>query len=258
MASSETKYPLSCSRLAVGYNGGAVLDNINIELRRGSMAVLVGTNGSGKSTLLRTLAGIQKPLAGSVFFSGLDISGLSIGELADLRAVVSTVRQGGGAMTVEETVGVGRLRRTGCFGRMADTDKEIVSQSLAAVNMTHMASRRLATLSDGEKQKVMIARALAQNTPLIILDEPTAFLDVAARIEVLDLLRHLADDGKTILLSTHDIAPTLERSDTVVAVNPSAKSVTYGSLRDMIDSGALEASFAAKNIHFNPTLLDFR
>lgn len=249
---------LSCHSLSVGYEGKAVLSDINFSLHSGNMAALVGPNGSGKSTLLRTLAALQPIVSGVVKYSDCDVSALSPRRLANLRALVSTSKQGGGALTVREAVAVGRARMIGCFGRMKDNDISIVDDAICSVGMSALAERRLGTLSDGERQKVMIARAIAQDTPLILLDEPTAFLDVAARLEILDLLREIANKGKAILLSTHDIAPTLERSDTIVVVDPEQHTAYAGDRDEIIATGALNVAFAAKNIRFNPDILDFR
>lgn len=249
---------LKCNGLTVGYDGKPVLTDIDFGLGRGVLAVLIGANGSGKSTLLRTLAGLQAPLTGNILVCGNDIGRVSRRQLSRLRAIVSTSRTGGGALTVEETVAVGRNESISLFGGMSATDKEAVTKAMEDVGVSTFAHRHLATLSDGERQKVMIARALAQDTPLIFLDEPTAFLDVAARIETMDLLRRLTISGKTIILSTHDIAPAVTRADYLIVADKSSKKVTVGRRDEMIASGALDAAFDGSGVKFDASLLDYR
>ena len=249
---------LKCNNLTVGYDGKPVLTDIDFELTRGTLAVLIGANGSGKSTLLRTLAGLKAPIAGNIMLCGSDIDNVSRRQLSRLRAIVSTSRTGGGALTVEETVAVGRNESISLFGGMSANDKEVVAKVMEDVGISSFAHRYLATLSDGERQKVMIARALAQDTPLIFLDEPTAFLDVAARIETMDLLRRLAMSGKSIVLSTHDIAPAVSRADYIIVADKSRKKVIVGNRDDMIASGALDAAFDGSAVKFDASLLDYR
>lgn len=244
---------LSTDRLSVGYEGRTVLRDVNLRLAKGSFTALIGANGSGKSTLLRTLAGGQAPLGGEVLIGSCSVAAMDRRQLASARALVNTARNGGGAMTVEEAVGVSRYVHTGIFGRLSSADREAVDKALEAVGIAHFRGRYLGRLSDGEKQKVMIARALAQATPLVILDEPTAFLDVQARIEVLDLLTDLCRAGKTVLLSTHDIAPTLARADNVVVVaDGSAQQVA---ISDAMAGEVLNKTFP--KLKYNAAKLDF-
>ena len=180
---------LKTENLGVGYGRRTILHNINLEVAPGSLTALIGANGSGKSTLLRTLSGAQAPTAGTVSIGGTALCGLGKQKLARRLAMVFTDRTGAGALTVRETVEIGRHPYTGPFGRLGPKDKEAVAEALASVGMETYADRLLGTLSDGERQKVMLARALAQDTPLINLDEPTAILDDAGRLEINRLLR---------------------------------------------------------------------
>lgn len=209
---------VSTSGLTVGYRHGqtvtAVLSRLDLALTPGRMTVLLGANGRGKSTILRTLSGVQKPLSGDVLVEGRPIGGLRPEELARKISIVYTDRTLAGAMTVAELVALGRQPHTGFFGRLDAEDREVVRESMEAVGVGRLSDRYVATLSDGERQKTMIARALAQDSPTIILDEPTAFLDVAARLETFDLLASLAHDRrKAILLSTHDVTEALASAD---------------------------------------------
>lgn len=253
---ADTRQPTVRTRaLSAGYHGRTVLDGIDLALPRATLAVLIGANGSGKSTLLRTLAGAQPPLRGTVEICGDDIRALSRRSLAQRLAVVFTDRSGGGALTVRECAEMGRHPYTGLLGRLAESDRHIVDSALRSVGMLDKADRYLGTLSDGERQKTMIARALAQQTPFIILDEPTAFLDVAGRIDILRLLRTLADSGHTILLSSHDTAQAIAASDTLLAISDST--LHWGQKADIIASGVLDATFRTSGLRFDPVRGDF-
>ncbi len=238
--------------LKIGYPGkdAAVAGPLDLRLEQGVITVLLGANGCGKSTLLRTVSGSQRPLSGSISIGGKPLSRMSLAEKAGTVSLVCTDRTMSGGLTVEQTVALGRQPHTGFLGRLSAHDREVVDRAMSTMGITHMRRRYTATLSDGERQKAMIARALAQETPLILLDEPTTFLDVAARLDVMALLKHLADEGKTILLSTHDIAEAL-------AVAPQAwlmanGTVTCGSVDALVASGAFNHLFNNPNIKFNP------
>lgn len=205
---------LSLNNLTLGYKGrGDVFRGINAELRPGELVALLGANGSGKSTLLKALSGNLRPDGGSIEIAGKSLSKLSAMELARLVSIVTTEKAAVGGLTVEEVVSMGRYPHTGSLGRHNSTDRQIIAEAIDAVGLTPLSKRLMATLSDGERQKAMIARALAQQTMVMLLDEPTAFLDAASRIETLSLLRKLAIEGsKAVLLSTHDIAPAMSLS----------------------------------------------
>ena len=249
---------LECINLTVGYNDRTVLSDISFKLEPGKLAVLIGANGSGKSTLMRTLAGLKGCLNGNVEIGGEDISRLSERNLSRLRAMVNTARNGGGALTVSEAVGVGRNLSLSLFGGMSGDDLAAVADAMEAVGISMFANRYLATLSDGERQKVMIARALAQNTPLIFLDEPTAFLDVASRIDTIKLLRNLSRKGRTILMSTHDIAPAMAMADFVIAVVKDEQKVYADDKERIIASGVLNKVFSGSGLNFDKSILDYR
>lgn len=249
---------LGCEALTVGYRDRTVLSDISFTLPEGTFTVLIGANGSGKSTLLRTLAGQQPAIGGTVRICGCPTDSYNRRALARVRAIVDTARHGGGGLTVEETVAVGRYAFTGWTGMLSAEDKSIVAAALDGVGMAGFAGRYLAALSDGERQKVMIARALAQETPLLILDEPTAFLDVAARLEIMKMLRRLAAGGKTVILSTHDIAPAVAQADMILAVDPAAHTAVLDGKDSMIRGGLLDRTFAKAGLHFDAAVMDFR
>ena len=191
--------------LAIGY-AKPLISNINLTLPKRSMTCLVGANGTGKTTFLRTLAGLQRPLSGVVEVDGKAISTLSSTQISRLVSVVLTDKVADSLITVNELVAMGRMPYTGFLGRLSDDDQKIVADSIARLGIDNISDCRLQEISDGQRQRAFIARALAQQTPIIILDEPTAFLDFRSRAEVMELLQHLAhDDGKSVLLSTHEL-----------------------------------------------------
>lgn len=249
---------LRTENLSIGYDGHALLEDINVGIPAGAFAVLLGPNGAGKSTFLRTIAGVAHPIAGSIFIGDQQIGELGPRNLARRLAMVFTDRNGGGMLTVREAVEIGRHPYTGLWGRLSGSDHRKVDEAISAVGMTDKADRYIGTLSDGERQKTMIAKALAQDTPLIVLDEPTAFLDVAGRVEVLRLLSELSREGKTILLSTHDIAPAMEQATHVLAIDPAARTMISGSKTEMLATRAIDKPFAAYNMIFDSNINDYR
>ena len=212
---------ITLSHLSVGYKiGHAVVSDINLALQSGKLASLIGANGVGKSTLLKTLTGFLPKLEGSLLLDGKDISEFSQRALARQTSIVLTQKPDVQNLTVEEIVGLGRSPYTGFFGKLHANDQQIVDESITAVGIEKLKNRMIQTLSDGERQKVMIAKALAQQTPVIFLDEPTAFLDFSSKVETFQLLQRMAHEmGKLVLLSTHDLELAVRFSDTLLQVN---------------------------------------
>ena len=210
---------ITTNRLTVGYRGHRVVEDISLSLPCGRLVCLLGPNGAGKSTLLRTLCGFQPPIAGTVTISGNDITTMSAAEVAHLVSVVLTDRPLTPSLTAAEMVGMGRAPYTGFWGRLSDDDRRLVSEAMQTVGIAPLATRRMGQLSDGELQKVMIAKALAQHTPVIVLDEPTAFLDYPSKVAVMKTLARLAhDEGKTILMSTHDLELAAQLGDELMKI----------------------------------------
>ena len=214
------KKMITLKNLVVGYPDGRHTRQLNHaaneEAHDGMLTCLIGANGAGKSTLLRTIAGFQLPLEGTVLLGGDDVRALSPRQRAERMAVVLTDRPDVMCTTVWEMVATGRAPFTGFWGRLSGKDRNIVTRSLRLVGIEWMADRTVASLSDGERQKVMIAKALAQQTPVILLDEPTAFLDYPSRVEVMQLLLNIAhEEHKTVLLSTHDLDLALQTADRI-------------------------------------------
>ena len=256
------KAMLSTIDLAVGYRNGKrvteVLTHLDVSLYAGELVCLLGANGIGKSTLLRTISGVQPALRGTIEINGRDLTDYSSKELSKLIGIVYTDRTLAGALTVEELVSLGRQPYTGFFGRLDADDRQVVADAIESVGMSHKTHDYVATLSDGERQKAMIARALAQETPIIILDEPTAFLDVASRIETMQLLRQLAQSQqKAVLLSTHDVGLSLPLTDRLWLVTADS-TVVEGTTSQFISDGALNNLFPGRSIAFDSSVMDFR
>lgn len=210
---------ITTNRLTVGYRGHRVVEDISLSLPCGRLVCLLGPNGAGKSTLLRTLCGFQPPIAGTVTISGSDITTMSAAEVARLVSVVLTDRPLTPSLTAAEMVGMGRAPYTGFWGRLSDDDRRLVSEAMQTVGIAPLATRRMGRLSDGERQKVMIAKAMAQHTPVIVLDEPTAFLDYPSKVAVMKTLARLAhDEGKTILMSTHNLELAAQLGDELMEI----------------------------------------
>ncbi len=204
---------LSICDATIGYRDGKsvvpVVTAINATLCAGEVVALIGMNGAGKSTLLRTLSAFQPPLSGTVEFAKGDIARLSSAELAKCVSVVLT-ENNFATLTVSELVSLGRTPYTGFLGRLTAGDKAVVLAAMERMGVSHLAGRVVTTLSDGERQKCLIAKSIAQQTPLMLLDEPTAFLDFRSKVQLFRTLRALAaEDGKAVVVSTHDIEMAL-------------------------------------------------
>ena len=267
--------------LSIGYQTKhsvkTVAAGINGAIRSGELTCLLGANGVGKSTLLRTLAAFQPAISGEILISRKDeggtrkeISSLSDKELSKLVGVVLTEKPDVRNMSVRELVSLGRSPYTGFWGTYTDEDLRIVDESIEMVGIKDLTRRPVHTLSDGERQKVMIAKALAQQTPVIFLDEPTAFLDYPSKVEVLQLLRRISREAeKTIFLSTHDVELALQLADTIWLMrrqesgDRSQKTgvegpVTIGSPEELAASGDLGRFIERQNIVFDKETLTIR
>lgn len=234
---------ISLSQLSVGYTlSHPVISDINLELRSGQLACLIGENGIGKSTLLKTLTGFLPKLKGSLLLGNRDIKSFSQRELARQVSIVLTQKPDVQNLTIEEIIGLGRSPYTGFFGRLRAEDRKVVDDAIATMGIEKLRGRMIQTLSDGERQKVMIAKALAQETPIILLDEPTAFLDFPSKAETFQSLQRMAHErDKLILLSTHDLELAVRFADSLLEVKSGrlqAVSATEvkASIRAIIDS----------------------
>ena len=244
---------LHTANLSVGYKDRTVLSSLNLNLNKGQLTCLLGPNGSGKSTLIRTLAGIQKPLLGMVTLQEKSLREVSPKTLAKQLSLVLTDRVTPGNLTVYGLVSLGRFPYTTWMGSLTGEDKDVIQWALEITGTMQFANRHIGELSDGEKQKVMIARALAQQTDLIILDEPTAHLDSPNRIEIFHLLRELVSSGhRAILISTHDIDTAIANADKLWLV--ANQSISQGAPEDLVLDGRLEKAFTKEGLSFNYSL----
>lgn len=211
MSICYTKKILKTISLNIGYKPSrrkevSVLKNINLNLYPGELVCLIGSNGAGKSSLIKTILGIHKPLSGKIYLYNKDTTQLSISELSRFCSIVFSSNGNAGHMNVLDLVSMGRYPHTGWFGKLKQEDKNLIDKALEITGISELALRKLDELSDGEKQRAYIARAIAQDTPLLLLDEPTAHIDYPGRILILDLLLRLCrDESKTILFSSHEL-----------------------------------------------------
>lgn len=244
--------------LSIGYRTGKqenqIHEHLHFSLYAGELTCLLGANGTGKSTLLRTLSATQPPLGGELLLMNRPLSNYTEKERSRMIGVVLTDKTFTGGLTVYELVALGRQPHTGFFGRLQKEDKRIIEEALEQTGIAHKARHYTAELSDGERQKAMIAKALVQECPLILLDEPTAFLDVVSRIEIMTLLRRLAvEQQKGILLSTHDIEQAILLSDRLWILSRE-KGLQCGVTEDLILSHTMDSLFPEhKNIRFDIT-----
>ena len=241
--------------LSIGYHSKndtkLVASHITTTIYSGELTCLLGANGVGKSTLLRTLSAFQPRISGEIALLSRDIQYYSDKELSTIVGVVLTDKCEIRNMTVRELIGMGRSPYTGFWGRLGKEDKQIVEESISLVRIENLASRMVHTLSDGERQKVMIAKALAQETPVIFLDEPTAFLDFPSKVEIMQLLHSLTrSTNKTIFLSTHDLELALQIADKIWLMDRE-KGISTGTPEDLALSGYLSGFFARKGIIFD-------
>ncbi len=248
--------------LAVGYRTRrqrrAVLERVNLSVSAGELVCLLGPNGIGKSTLLRTLARMQPALWGRVELDGIDLRSIDQLALARRLGVVLTERVFVEALPVRRVVELGRYPYSNWFGRLTEADRRVVDWAIDAVGARHLAERDFSQLSDGERQRVMIARALAQEPVLLVLDEPTAFLDVPSRVELIGLLRQLTREAKlAVVISTHDLELALRTADRVWLVMPGGELMT-GAPEDVVLAGGIAQAFEGRHIRFHPEVRSFR
>ncbi len=244
--------------LSIGYltkgNQKVVATGLSVAINRGELTCLLGRNGIGKSTLLRTLSAFQPKLGGEILIDGKSLDTYTDKQLSRQIGIVLTEKPDVQNMTVDELVGLGRSPYTGFWGTLDDNDRQIVNESIRLVGIESLQGRMIHTLSDGERQKVMIAKALAQQTPIIFLDEPTAFLDFPSKVEMMQLLHRLAaNEQKTIFLSTHDVELSLQLADCIWLMEPDHLSV--GTPRQLADAGALDRFITHDGIVFDKDTL---
>ena len=248
--------------LSIGYpdkhNTKRVAEHLNASIHSGELTCLLGTNGVGKSTLLRTLSAFHPPLGGTIDLLDRPLSTYDDRQLATVIGVVLTEKSDIRNMTVEELVGLGRSPYTGFWGTLKEGDRKIVHEAIARVRIEPLTQRMVHTLSDGERQKVMIAKALAQETPIIFLDEPTAFLDFPSKVEVMQLLHNLTHTlQKTVFMSTHDLELALQIADKIWLMDRT-NGIAIGTPEDLSLEGKLSSFFSRKGITYDTETGFFR
>ena len=246
---------LTVQDLTIGYSRrgatAVVQSNLNLQLRAGELVCLIGPNGSGKSTLLRTLSGLQKQLSGKIKIDGSEISKLKQREKALLISLVLTDRIDIENATVYSVVSLGRHPHNDWWGSISAEDDLTILEAIEMVHLGHKIHHPINELSDGERQRVMIAKALAQDTPIIMLDEPTAHLDLPNRVEIMLLLHRLAHKtAKAILLSTHELDLALQAADQIWLIS-SDRGVECAVPEDMVFNGSFNRAFESKSYFFN-------
>lgn len=247
---------LTVNSLEIGYTTGkrkkVLLPPLNACAREGELIAIIGRNGIGKSTLLRTLAGLQQNLGGDISYFGKKISDYSRSDLALKVGYISTEPVRVANMSVYDLVSIGRFPYTNWIGKIDAADHRIIMNSLEMTSMTSLRHKYFSELSDGERQKAMIARILAQDTSLMIMDEPTAFLDIGSKYEILHLMHQLTrKSGKTIIFSTHDLQSAVSQSDKIWLILEDK--LKEGAPEDLMIEGAFDHLFESSHIRFNST-----
>jgi len=245
---------LKTENLSVGYDNYVVVEGINLEIKNREILCIIGPNGAGKSTLLKTIATYLKPKRGIVYLNGRNIHRLSPREIAREMSVVLTERVNPGNLTGYDIVAIGRHPYTDIFGRLSKRDKEIIEYAAASVNATHLLSKNFFEMSDGERQKIMIARALAQEPRVLILDEPTSFLDAKHKIELTILLRKLATENNlAIVVTLHDIELALRIADKIALIK-NGRIIAYGYPEDVMKREVVNNLYDLESANYSEVL----
>jgi iron complex transport system ATP-binding protein len=250
----KNKIILQASKISIGYTSKkvqhSIASNIDLSLEKGKLIALIGANGIGKSTLLRTLTGIQKPLSGTVSLNEKNIHNLDSLTLAQNLSVVLTEKLPPSNLTVWELIALGRQPYTNWIGKLSDNDIAKINEAIALTQIGHLTQKRHYEISDGQLQIVLIARALAQDTPLIILDEPTTHLDLLHKVVLFKLLKKLTQEtGKCILFSTHDIDMAIQLSNEMIIMTP--ENTVQDQPCNLIMKGSFNTLFKDEHIVFD-------
>ena len=241
---------ISLDRFSIGHQKGeALLDSIELSVNPGEMVALIGRNGTGKSTLLKSMIGLLAPLGGECLLEGRPFGEYSLPERARRVSFVSSQLTQLPSLTVGELVGLGRMPHTGWMGRLTSEDRNLIEQALSEVQMSAFIDRKLDCLSDGERQRAMIARAFAQDTPLMVLDEPTAFLDIPNTYDLIALLSRFRDGGRSIVYSTHDLETAMQCADKMWVIHEGR--ILEGAPEDLGMSGLFNDLFSSSGIRFD-------
>ena len=243
---------LLLQELTSGYAGdnGLVVNPVSLKLAKGDFVCVVGRNGAGKSTLMRTISGLQAALSGDSLLDGQSVATMTAQERAQAISVVTTDRVSSPGLLARDVIELGRQPYTNWRGKLTRSDQSIVSEATRQAGAESLITRPFDSLSDGERQRVMIARALAQTSKIMVLDEITAFLDLPGRVEVMVLLRrHAEQTGKVVLLSSHDLELSLELAGQLWIVHDGE--LVFGNPGALVDQGAVESAFDNKDVKFD-------
>ena len=245
---------LSTSNLSIGYTTKketiVIADNLNLNLQEGKLIALIGANGIGKSTLLRTLTGIQKPISGSVILNTKNLNDLDSWTIAQQLSVVLTEKLPPSNLSVFELIALGRQPYTNWIGKLTEIDILKINEAIELTQIAHLSDKKHYEISDGQLQNVLVARALAQDTALIILDEPTTHLDLVHKVSLFKLLKKLTKEtNKCILFSTHDIDLAIQLSDEMIIMTP--ENVVQDEPCNLISKGIFDTLFVDENIKFD-------
>lgn len=235
--------------LEIGFSGKTLLPPINTSASAGELIAVIGRNGIGKSTLLRTILGLQSPVAGRITVNGMEFSTYERLELAKIFGYISTELVNVSNMRVYDLVELGRFPHTNWLGLLSREDHSAVDEALSRTGMLSFSERYISELSDGERQKVMISRILAQNTDIMLMDEPTAFLDITGKFDIIKLMHDLTREGRTIIFSTHDFNVALTQADKIWLLLHDR--LVEGAPEDLMISGAFDHLFESDIIGFN-------
>ncbi|MGB0984939.1 MAG: ABC transporter ATP-binding protein [Saprospiraceae bacterium] len=248
---------LRVERLNIGYQSGLLKETVDFEIQSGFTA-LIGRNGTGKTTFLKTISGHLKPLTGICKLDGVDIYSLSTQQLATKISIVNTEKIRLSYLKVHELLALGRFPYTNFIGQLSDDDEAVINKIVQRLQIEHLLNKYLESLSDGELQKIMIARAIVQDTPIVILDEPTTHLDLVNRYQIFQLLKSLSQElNKIILLSTHEIELALQLADNVILINEKSELIA-ATLGDFIKKNHIQNAFKQTGISFDNKTLRFK
>lgn len=246
---------LKVQNLSIGY-GKPLMENISFELSTGSLVAILGRNGTGKTTLLKTLMGFIPTLKGNIFIENQPVSQISSQQLAHKISIVNTERIRMNYFLVSDFIGLGRFPYTNFIGKLSDADKTIINDTVQALSIEDLTMKYLTQLSDGELQKVLIARALVQDTPIVLLDEPTTHLDLVNRFHIFQLLKKLTTD-KLIVLSTHEVELALDLADYIILIDKTEQ-IKVGTPQEFIDNSWIEMAFEQEGVVFDKKVRRFR
>ncbi|MEL7270532.1 MAG: ABC transporter ATP-binding protein [Bacteroidota bacterium] len=241
---------LSVASLSIGYGSKTILENLDFSIPKGRFVGIVGVNGVGKSTLMRTLGGFQSALAGEIRLENQPLQTILPNPLAKLRSVVLTEQGVTQNLTVQELIALGRYPYTNWWGKLTKVDHEQISKSLERLELIPLKDRKFHELSDGQRQRVWLARALAQQTPVILLDEPTTHLDLYHKIQILKMLQNISHaEEKTILFTTHEINMALQLCDNILLLDPTTSA--FGKPTELIAGGHFQRLFPKGMVDFD-------